>query len=240
MRRIVYLFLLAGAVPGAAQAQVAAGAQPAQPRDWERRWMPPPVAPIFVSPMGEPFREGAREAGLERWFAGADKDGDGALTLAEMKGDGARFYAGLDVDGDGEIAPAEINRYESQVAPEIQLGGRMGGPGMRRMVWRRIGSGPGREEGGGRRTGDDADQAGLQGAGLLGLLNIPEPVMDADSDLNRGVSREEFDSAAGQRFLLLDSDHDGRLGLAELKAQLPVVRVPRKGKRRHGPPPPRG
>jgi hypothetical protein len=235
MRRIVTLsVLLACAAPGAAQAQVATGAQPPQARDWERRWRPPPVAPIFISPMGEPFREGSRDAGLERWFAGADKDGDGALSLAEMKGDGERFYAALDVDGDGEIAPAEINRYESQVAPEIQLGGRAGGPGMRRMVWRRVGSGPGRDEGGGRRNSDDADQAGLQGAGLLGLINIPEPVMDADSDLNRGVSREEFGSAAGQRFLLLDTDHDGRLGLAELKAQLPVIRV--RKERRHGPP----
>jgi len=36
-------------------------------------------------------------------------------------------------------------------------------------------------------------------------------VISADADLNRGVSLKEFLAAAGQRFVLLDANHDGRL-----------------------------
>ena len=49
------------------------------------------------------------------------------------------------------------------------------------------------------------------------LLNIPEPVMSADSDFNRGVSIEEFRRAASKRFQLLDVNHSGRLSLASLQ-----------------------
>jgi Ca2+-binding EF-hand superfamily protein len=49
------------------------------------------------------------------------------------------------------------------------------------------------------------------------LLNIPEPVMSADSDFNRGVSIEEFRRAASKRFQLLDLNHTGRLTLAGLQ-----------------------
>ena len=40
--------------------------------------------------------------------------------------------------------------------------------------------------------------------------------MAADLDMNRGVSREEFERAADERFAQLDKDRDGRLGRAEL------------------------
>ena len=49
------------------------------------------------------------------------------------------------------------------------------------------------------------------------LLNIPEPVMSAESDFNRGVSIEEFRRAASKRFQLLDLNHTGRLTLAGLQ-----------------------
>ena len=49
-----------------------------------------------------------------------------------------------------------------------------------------------------------------------GLLNIPEPVMSADGDFNRGVSLEEFRRAATKRFQLLDLNHSGRLTLPVL------------------------
>jgi hypothetical protein len=46
--------------------------------------------------------------------------------------------------------------------------------------------------------------------------NIPEPVMSADGDFNRGVSLEEFRRAATKRFQLLDLNHSGRLTLPVL------------------------
>jgi hypothetical protein len=49
------------------------------------------------------------------------------------------------------------------------------------------------------------------------LLNIPEPVISADADFNRGVSIEEFRRAASKRFQLLDLNHTGRLTLATLQ-----------------------
>jgi hypothetical protein len=202
---------------------------------------PPPVGfrppALFVSPMGEPFREGSREAGLERWFAGADSDGDGALSADEMRRDAARFFALLETDKDGEIEPAEMTRYEAEIAPEIQLGR---GPMTRREIVRMrrddeaAGAPEGSVLGGNRRIrGGDiyGDVQDLQGAGRFGLINMPQPVMDADSDLNRGVSADEFAAAAGRRFLLLDTDKDGRLGRTELIAQLPRI-DPRLERRR--------
>jgi hypothetical protein len=199
---------------------------------------PPPAPPmhgrgsVFLSPMGEPFRSsepGADNAGA--WFAGADTEHDGALTVVEMQADAARFFAALDSDHDGELGPEEIARYENDVAPEVQLGLQMrgGGFGGGRGGWggRR---GGGRHGGGERRfEGPGEFDEGLEGAGRFSYLNIPEPVISADADLNRGVSRAEFARAAGQRFLLLDANRDGRLTRAELPA-LPQRHAGRKHK----------
>ena len=157
--------------------------------------------------MGEPFREGSTAAGLNRWFAAADRDGDQGLTLGEVGADSARFFAFLDVDGNGEIGPVEINRYEREIAPEIQIGGWAGrrGLGKRGGDWRRRdpdryeqgGRGPSGRRMSGGSFSEYGDTTGLQGAGRYSLINIPEPVIDADSDLNRGVSRDEFASFGG-------------------------------------------
>ncbi len=48
------------------------------------------------------------------------------------------------------------------------------------------------------------------------LLNIPEPVISADSDFNRGVSTAEFRRAALKRFKLLDLNRTGRLTMPVL------------------------
>jgi hypothetical protein len=175
---------------------------------------------LFLSPMGQPFRSGdpaADNAGA--WFAAADRERDGALTLDELREDAARFFATLDTDRDGEIGPAEMARYENEVAPEVQVGLQMRGSA--------VGESLGRREQ--RRRGRVAVYAeGIEGAGRYAFLNIPQPVIAADFDMNRGVSREEFGRAADQRFQMLDRDRDGRLVRAELPP-LPQRRIRRPG-----------
>jgi len=184
----------------------------------------------FISPMGEPFRPQSRDkSGLAEWFAQADRNHDGQLTLEEMQADADRFFLALDVNHDGEIDPDEIDHYETVVAPEISSGSHLamassdnaspdeGGSASR--VHRGSGHYRGRGEGGFFRGGDNDDH---QGAGRFGLLDLPEPVTAADANFNRGVSREEFRQAAGQRFLALDLDHRGLLTLAGLEKIRPA------------------
>ncbi len=164
----------------------------------------PPAGPpviVFISPMGEPFRrsQGPGEP-IERWFQGADADHDGAITVTEFQADAARFFATLDVNHDNEIAPDEIIRYETEIAPEVQSGIRTVTFGPNRNT-RRVRT----------RPGD-----GPYGMGSQALLALPEPVVSADADFNRGVSPAEFRHTAGQRFLLVDRNHDGRLTRDEL------------------------
>jgi Ca2+-binding EF-hand superfamily protein len=101
-------------------------------------------------------------------------------------------------------------------------GGGGGGGGHR-------GGGEGGGGGGGFTT---AGPTGPEGAARFGLLNIPEPVAAADTNLNRGVSTDEFRQAAISRFQLLDTNHDGRLTVAELEALRPSGPPP--GARGHG------
>ncbi len=227
MRRIgLVLLLVAGCAP--------------QPRPHG----PPPGGPhgpggperrgVFISPMGEPFRgPGGREALIGRWFDGADTDHDGKVTLAEFQADAARFFKTLDTDGDGEIDPAELNHYETEVAPEIRVGdagggGRTGGGGKRQGGGGRHGGGGGggghgggHGGGGGGDTGSDASGSphqslGVQGAARYSFFDLPEPVASADADFNRSITEREFRAAAAQRFALLDTEGDGELTRREL------------------------
>jgi hypothetical protein len=167
----------------------------------------------FISPMGEPFR--SRAAGddtLSRWFNGADANGDGKLSQAELVADASRFFATLDEDHNLEILPDELIAYEWQRAPEIQVNSRWRDP---------------RGEGKsikGRDPRNSYDPRGLQGAARYSLLNIPQPVAAADTDFNRAVTMDEFRQAAALRFGLLDKNGDQALDLAELRAQLPPTR----------------
>jgi Ca2+-binding EF-hand superfamily protein len=195
---------------------------------------------LFISPMGEPFRGEGREALISRWFAGADADHDGRLTPAEFRADAMRFFHMLDTDGDGEIGPDEIEHYENVIAPEIRTGGMGGGRG---GGGRPAGGGRGHGGGmhgggmhgggmGGGRMGGDGDgeaEGGSgesapnhamaempRGAGRFGFFDIPEPVVSADSNLDRGISAQEFEAAARQRFTMLDVNHDGVIMRDEL------------------------
>lgn len=193
----------------------------------------PPRGPLFLSPMGEPYR-GAPDglAPHDVWFDSADTDKNNAISEDEMVADAARFFAVLDVRKDGEIDPDDIERYETVLAPEIRTGGPGGGTGSGRRGPRR---GPGGHEGhgGGRRGGPggpggdgpggvdgphggDRGAGGKQGAARFGYLDYPEPVTAADRNLNRGVDPAEFAKAASARFAMLDTNQDGRLEKHEL------------------------
>lgn len=62
----------------------------------------------------------------------------------------------------------------------------------------------------------------------MSLLDLPEPVIAADTDFNRGVSLDEFRKAAMKRFQALDVDHQGRLTTALLEALSPAAPLEKK------------
>ena len=120
----------------------------------------------FISPMGEPFRgtpDGKEPA--EAWFAGADKNGDGKITRAEFFADAGRFFKTLDVNHDNEIGPEEIDRYEQEVAPEVQTGSFSGGAS---GAPHSGGGGGGRGHGGGGHGGGRGGGSGGGGGGHRG------------------------------------------------------------------------
>ncbi|WP_242097536.1 hypothetical protein [Sphingomonas sp. CROZ-RG-20F-R02-07] len=169
--------------------------------------------PLFISPMGEPFRAAH---GPERiWFDGADADHDGHITRAEFAADALRFFAVLDANHDGEIDPAEIDRYETVIAPEIRVGERRESEGEAPMRHERGGGG-----GQGMHFGNGGSPKPKvkvsEGAARYGYLDLPEPVAAADGNGNRGIDRAEFVHAAEQRFGVLDRNGDGAIMRGEL------------------------
>jgi hypothetical protein len=192
---------------------------PATPAIASRHW-----TRMFISPMGEPFRPTGRDDdALADWFRQADRNHDGQLTIEEMQQDAERFFTALDMNHDGEIDPDEITHYENVVAPEVTSGASFGM--MEAGMPRERDSGHrghhGHHGGSGRILFRSVDTDQHQGAGRFGLLDLPEPVVSADSDFNRGVSLAEFRQAAAQRFLALDLDHHGYLALAGLEVIRP-------------------
>ena len=187
------------------------------------------------------------------WFAQADTDHDGSLTQAEFNADFLRFFDRLDANHDGVIDGFEISDYETKIAPEVVSrmdrgdeeeaegaqqgrgggGGFPGGGGGGRRGGGRHGGGGGGGQGGGQGGGAQAGgapgggrggrAAGGDGAASYSILNLPEPVSGADSDVDGRVSRAEWLAAAKTRFRILDKNADGKLTLAEL----PLSRVQR-------------
>jgi hypothetical protein len=167
----------------------------------------PPFAKVYIAPMGQPFRTDGFTDPAAKWFAQADADHDGKLTFAEFAADADRYFTVLDRNHDGEIDPQEMAIYENQDAPEIKLyqPGQYRRP--RNSQEKKEAKAAGRQR---------ADYQAPYGAGLWASLNIPEPVVSADLDLNRGVSRAELAQVASSRFQALDSGGQGVLSLATL------------------------
>lgn len=162
----------------------------------------PPYARVYIAPMGQPFRTDGQSDPMKAWFDQADADHDGRLTLAEFTADSDRFFTTLDRDRSGEIDPEEMAIYENQVAPEIKLYQRGQDRRPRTGKQKREAKAAARQR---------ADYEAPYGAGIYASLNIPEPVVSADLDLNRGVSRAELATVATRRFSLLDPAGGGYL-----------------------------
>jgi len=180
----------------------------------------PGARALFLSPMGEPFRGAAGQAyPAAAWFAGADANHDGAVDRAEFVADARRFFQTLDHDHDGRLTPEEVIAYERDIAPEIALytapsdfGDIPGGRDRGRSRGGGIGDALGLTSSGGRSSG----YGGPMGAGRYAWLNIPEPVVSADSDIDRVITLDEFAATANRRFDTLDVAHKGALRLADL------------------------
>ncbi|MFZ5670494.1 MAG: hypothetical protein ACOY4K_13460 [Pseudomonadota bacterium] len=206
-----------------------------------------PSAPrqqVFFSPAGEPFRaEPGAPYPSTAWFARADADHDGALTLAEFETDALAFFDALDVEGDRIVDGFETQDYEKAIAPEInsQVRGPVR-PGVGPIpmappsrVDRIFGSGSAI-----RPVRGERPRTERQGAAQFGLLNEPHPVRGGDADLDQKVTRAEATAAARRRFKLLDEDADGVLRFADLP-KTPFEQLYRafeeEGRRRGAPPP---
>ncbi|WP_197276999.1 hypothetical protein [Sphingomonas profundi] len=169
--------------------------------------------PDFISPMGEPFHSPDTLSGAEHWFAQADEDHSGGITLAEFQQDGAHFFARIDSDHDEVIGPTEIERYERDIVPEIHVISTYGDPSKIKV------------DSDGKVT--DAPYPERLGAGRYGFLAIPEPITYADTNLDRGVTLKEFTLAGEKRFKLLDANGDGAIVRDELPKLRPPSRVER-------------
>lgn len=211
------------------------------PGDGGERGPQRPRMQLFISPAGEPFRATAEAPyPVATWFSGADANHDGALSRDEFVADAARFFSVLDSDHDGVIDGFEVSTYERKIAPEILLGGNVMGGGNPEGGGGRRGGPPGGPRGGlgdfGGGGGGRAGRGGPMGGGMEGaapysLLSEPQPVMGADADFNRRISRDEALKAAKARFALLDADKDGVLRVEDLP------RTPVQGRERpHGGP----
>jgi hypothetical protein len=178
---------------------------------------PPPAPSLFISPSGQPFHAGPGEPyPVAKWFADANKAGDGKLTRAEFRADAAVFFKLLDENHDGVIDGFEVNDYEQNIAPEI-IGAYSGASGDGGRRGHRPGGSP-RPRGSGARPGEASAGASavLQGAAVYSLLNEPEPVAATDVNLDGRITLAEFLATADKRFDKLDLKGLGYLTLADL------------------------
>ncbi|MBE7217065.1 MAG: hypothetical protein INR64_01185 [Caulobacteraceae bacterium] len=188
---------------------------------------------VFISPSGEPFHGGRDDPyASAAWFARADLDHDGRLTLAEFRADALRAFALYDSNKDGVVDAFEVQNYEQAIAPEImpRIEALRAGEGMDDTLFKKRG-------GSGRRGGEPSSgrSAGRQlagdrvaeGGGLYGMLAEPEPLTAADADLSGTITRTEWLARTDRRFALLDTPGRGYLVLADLpktQAQLLLER----------------
>ena len=183
---------------------------------------------VYLSIMGEPVAAPAGQSPLAAWFAKADADRNGAVSVAELTADSERFFKTLDVDADGRIGGLEMTRYEEEVAP-VSL---RAAAGARPVSYAKQEVSPGSSRNDGvaedsrqsssRTPGQTNNPLSSLGAGRTsraGSASIPQPVAMTDVDLSGSVTPEEFARAAARRLAAADSNKNGQLELGELTAR---------------------
>jgi len=190
---------------------------------------------LFISPMGETFRGNADHTGLELWFAEADANHDGRISLGEFIANAQAIFARIDANGDEAVTSLEATAYWRANAPEVlnraaefetpveadQPSSRQdhsdpdldGGPRYDDNVEHRLD---------GANHGEFAPPRG-EGAQRYGLLGDAEPIMSCDANLDGRVTKTEFEQCAQRRFVALDANHDGFFTLDE--AHLWIMRA---------------
>ena len=218
--------------PAAATAGPAAVATLAPPPTDAKR--PGREPRVFISPSGEPFRQGPGEPDpLKAWFEQVDAAHKGYFDHADLRVDATRFFKKLDENGDGVIDGFEVADYEAKIAPELAEwanGDFPGEFGAARNQQRQAG-GEDRRRGEGVQAQVGPAQVGARGRervaqrGVFQLINEPEPVSDADLALDSHITLDEWMRATDRRFTILDANKDGRVTLEELRARfLPIKR----------------
>ena len=235
MRRLTSFAI---AVAAAAMATAAVAAPAAGPPG-----KAPPAPRIFLSPSGEPFRQGPNTPDpLKAWFDEVDATHKGYIDRDDFRADATRFFKKLDENGDGIIDGFEVADYEAKVVPELadlaegrfpgqfgQGGQRGGGPGGGHRGHGGGGEGHGQGDGQQAQAGQGPGGQGPGGRGrgnqrpIQQLIDEPEPVSGADFALDSHITLAEWMRATDQRFAILDANKDGRITLEELRARfLPI------------------
>ena len=179
---------------------------------------------LFVSPFGELFfSEPGQAWPIADWFAGADADGDGQITVQEFTADGLRVFRSLDTRRDDRLTPDEIAVYEEAVtAARARLPGME--PGRRGQTRRpsgftsssQLGLGQPPAQRRGARPQAPTGPLAYGPIAAAGFFNYPQPVKAADLDTNQTVTAQEWTQATNRWFTALDTNRDGVLTLAEL------------------------
>lgn len=187
---------------------------------------------VFISPSGEPFRQAPGDPDpLKAWFDQVDAAHKGYIDRADFRADAVRFFGKLDENGDKVIDGFEVADYEAKIAPELAEWASGEFPGEFQPARGRQGRGrpgEGTQAPGGKgqgAQGQTADQRRERSAqrGVYQLINEPEPVANADFNLDSRISFDEWMQATDRRFTILDANKDGRVTLDELRARfLPI------------------
>ncbi|RZJ40509.1 MAG: EF-hand domain-containing protein, partial [Brevundimonas sp.] len=175
---------------------------------------PPPRASLFISPFGEPFSAPPGQPyPVAVWFAGADADHDGEVTLAEFTADGQRYFAVLDTDRDGRLNQTELAAYEALLRefggmgrprrregpegfPTISIPGPAGGGEIPLADTSTLGAAPQQSRSGSRiPRGGGRGPGGYGAVAEAGFFNLPQPVKSADINIDQRVTAEEWAQA---------------------------------------------
>jgi hypothetical protein len=183
--------------------------------------------PVFVNPMGQPFRASpeSRRPPVLLWLAHADTDQDQRISRDEFVNEAMAFFANvLDANHDQAITSTESTEYWRAQAPEMLSArtapvrvaptGRRENGGVRGARPDIEGQDGGPPSGGRRRGGGEPPRA-HEAQRHITLGAELEPVMSCDRDFSRRVDPGEFQTCAARRFFELDVNRDGYFSLYE-------------------------